>query len=166
MFCLTEDLCCFVGLVRTGWVFHKHTRRLFSGILNRRLLHPSLPGRQRRSCLPRPLKQTKTNKSVVKGRQKFVSRVHAPRARELTPLTLLNNRLPGDVVDRKHGVENVTGSAERKKSGELLGATLQPRSGDDGAACVTSSRCRPSGQTGRSSPWPWTGPPCSCSLLG
>lgn len=66
MFCLTEDLCCFVGLVRTGWVFHKHTRRLFSGILNRRLLHPSLPGRQRRSCLPRPLKQTKTNRAWLK----------------------------------------------------------------------------------------------------
>lgn len=25
MFCLTEDLCCFAALVRTGWVFHKHT---------------------------------------------------------------------------------------------------------------------------------------------
>lgn len=37
---------------------------------------------------------------------------------------------------------------------------------DNRAVNITSSHCRPSGQTEHSSPLLWPRPPCSCSLLG
>lgn len=78
-------------------------------------------------------------------------------------LTLLDNRFSSNVVDRKHCIKNVTGGAENELiTSEILWEWLLTKL----IGAITSSHCRPSGQTAHSSPWLWPGQPCSCSLLG